>query len=194
MTLTTIAGAASAAPFASLADWLESEAEASTAYAATYAADTARALDWPSLRSEVMYFGGLGRGDWSADLIPGGLYRRRGGAPDVVAAHLGWSDSETFLRDLQRTHAAWLEARRLDREARRLYLLTLAELRQAEAVLPAGWRMVAGALVRLESGRTAPKSCAGALSRPWWCASAVVGMGGRPSQPRAGPGSPRGRP
>ena len=32
--------------------------------------------------------GGIGAGDWSPDLIPGGLYRRNGCAPDVLAVEM----------------------------------------------------------------------------------------------------------
>jgi hypothetical protein len=92
---------------------------------------------WPELRRYVMARGGLGAGDWSPDLIPGGLYRRRGMAPDLVAveapvecgAARGMWDpadgSEAMLRALQLAYAAHLRvqaergARRVD-ESRRL--------------------------------------------------------------------------
>lgn len=73
---------------------------------------------WPELRRYVLGRGGLGRGDWTADLVPGGLYRRRGVAPDVLAAEapaecraaFGLWDaadgSEAMLSALQRAYEA----------------------------------------------------------------------------------------
>jgi hypothetical protein len=43
---------------------------------------------WPNLRRYVLRRGGLSRGDWSREEIPGDLYRRRGESPDVLAAEM----------------------------------------------------------------------------------------------------------
>lgn len=43
---------------------------------------------WPQLRAYVLGRGGLARGDFSREAIPGGLYRIQGVAPDVLAAEM----------------------------------------------------------------------------------------------------------
>jgi hypothetical protein len=73
------------------------------------------------LRRAILASGGLVRGDWSPDRIPGDLYRKNGKAPDLMAVEvidqLGWKpweDSVSMLLELRREFATW---QRLQREA-----------------------------------------------------------------------------
>lgn len=78
---------------------------------------------WPALRRYVLSRGGLARGDWSYDLIPGGIYRSHGRPPDLLAAEMPYEcpearglwepdeGSEGMLLALQRAWDAHLKAR-----------------------------------------------------------------------------------
>jgi len=104
--------------------------------AATYPAY----LEWPELRRAILAGGGIGPSpDWPADWYPADLLRKRGKAPDLVAAEtvLGradvppWGDGgddAAMFSYLQRSYAEWerWQQDRPRREARYLDAYALA--------------------------------------------------------------------
>ncbi len=115
---------------------------------------------WPALRKYVLQRGGLGAGDWSADLIPGRLCRRPGVAPDVLAAEMPhecaeaaglWADddgSDAMLAALTKAYEAHVRGQ----AARRV---------EASRNTPRGQRDITASTGRLSSSATA------ASRSPW---------------------------
>ena len=106
-------------------------------------------LEWPELRRAILQGGGIGPSpDWSRDWYPADLYRRRGPAPDLVAAEtlivsagahgvVPWasSDDGNFTPNdsamfcyLQRAYEEWQrwQAERTRRQARYVDVYQLA--------------------------------------------------------------------
>jgi len=83
---------------------------------------------WPELSRYVRSRGGLSAGSWSVDLIPGGLYRRGGVAPDVLAVEMPivsecpaavglWDPGEGSEAMLSALQLAWEGHRRVQAES-----------------------------------------------------------------------------
>lgn len=107
--------------------------------------------DWPELRRYVLSRGGLGAGDWSPDLVPGGLYRRRGLAPDVVAAEMPHEcPASRGLWDPADGSEAMLQALQLAYERHRELAQRRGQVRVDESRrLPRGMRRLADHVERL---------------------------------------------
>lgn len=82
-----------------------------------YAADARKVAEWPSLRRQILAYGGIGPSpDWPRDWYPGDLYRANGKAPDLVAAeavaYAPWGDTGDDSAMLDYLHRSWSEWQR----------------------------------------------------------------------------------
>jgi len=106
---------------------------------------------WPELSRYIRSRGGMGSGDWSPDLVPGGLYRRRGMAPDVLAAEMVHECREAFgLWDPSDGSEGMLSALRRAYDAHRVLVAERGARRvDASRQLPRGQRRLSDHVDRL---------------------------------------------